>query len=80
MSDMDVEGPLHPDTQDDALHLGDQPAALPRSMFGPTAAMVAVSVPITVIAGPLVGYTDRAAADLLDREPYVQAVLGEDAP
>jgi len=80
MSDSDSDVPLHPDVEEDALHLGERPAALPASMVGPTAAMVAVSVLITVLAGPLVGYTDRAAADLLDRGPYIGAVLGEDPP
>ncbi|MDP3968263.1 MAG: Na+/H+ antiporter subunit D [Nocardioides sp.] len=50
---------------------------LPLSMTGATAALVAVSVAITVVAGPLFGYTDRAAANLLDRTVYVDAVLTE---
>jgi len=36
-----------------------------------------VSIAIAVAAGPLSGITARAAADLLDREPYRTAVLGE---
>ncbi|ACQ82058.1 NADH dehydrogenase (quinone) [Beutenbergia cavernae DSM 12333] len=47
----------------------------PRTMFGPAAAIVAVSVALTVVAGPLFDYTDRAATDLRARSPYVDAVL-----
>jgi multicomponent Na+:H+ antiporter subunit D len=48
---------------------------LPGVMVAATAAMVVVTVSLTVLAGPLVGYTQRAAQDLLDRTPYVQAVF-----
>ena len=52
-------------------------APLPRVMVGATAAMVAVTVALTGLAGPLYGITDRAAADdLLDRTPYIEAVFG----
>jgi multicomponent Na+:H+ antiporter subunit D len=48
---------------------------------GATAAMVAVTVALTVLAGPLYGIADRAATDLLDRTPYLTAVFGgEDVP
>jgi multicomponent Na+:H+ antiporter subunit D len=45
-------------------------------MVGATAAMVVVTVALTVLAGPLYGVTERAAEDLLDRTPYVTAVFG----
>jgi multicomponent Na+:H+ antiporter subunit D len=45
-------------------------------MLGATLAMVAVTVALTVVAGPLYGYTDRAAVDLRDRTPYLESVLG----
>ena len=38
---------------------------LPRVMVGATAAMVAVTVALTVLAGPLYGVADQAADDLL---------------
>ncbi len=41
-----------------------------------TALMATVSVALTVVAGPLYGLTDRAAADLLERTPYREAVYG----
>ena len=51
------------------------PRALPRLMLGATAAMTAVGLLITLVAGPLYSYTQRAAGDLILREPYVNAVL-----
>ena len=54
---------------------------LPRVMVGATAAMVAVTVGLTALAGPLYGVAERAAGDLLDRTPYISAVFGgEDVP
>jgi multicomponent Na+:H+ antiporter subunit D len=51
-------------------------------MVGATAAMVAVTVALTGLAGPLYGIADRASADLRDRSPYLTAVFGggEDVP
>jgi multicomponent Na+:H+ antiporter subunit D len=51
---------------------------LPRAMVAATAALVAVTVALTGIAGFLYGLADRAAADLVERTPYVDAVF--DAP
>jgi multicomponent Na+:H+ antiporter subunit D len=45
-------------------------------MVATTAAMVALTVGLTAIAGPLYGLADRAAADLLERTPYVESVFG----
>ena len=53
---------------------------LPALMVGATAAMVAVTVSLTGVAGWLYGYTDRAAADLLDRTSYVEAVFDGPVP
>jgi multicomponent Na+:H+ antiporter subunit D len=49
-------------------------------MVGATAAMVAVTVSLTGIAGALYGYTDRAARDLLDRTPYIESVFHGPVP
>jgi len=50
-------------------------------MVGATAAMVVVTVGLTVLAGPLYGVADRAADDLIQRTPYVSAVFGgEEVP
>jgi len=48
---------------------------LPGVMVGATSAMVAVTVALTALAGPLYAITDQAADDLLDRAPYIAAVL-----
>ncbi|WP_122819002.1 Na+/H+ antiporter subunit D [Nocardioides pantholopis] len=54
---------------------GDDNAHLPLSMVGPTAALVALSVALTVVAGPLYAYSDRAARDLVGQTSYVETVL-----
>jgi len=51
---------------------------LPRVMVGSTAAMVVVTVALTVVAGPLYGIAERAAEDLRDRTPYITAVFGSE--
>ena len=48
----------------------------PRSTFAPAAAIVAASVGISFLAGPLYSYAERAASDLSARTPYVTSVLG----
>ncbi len=48
---------------------------LPRGMVGAAAALVAVGLSLTVLAGPLYGYTERAADALRDRAAYVSSVL-----
>jgi multicomponent Na+:H+ antiporter subunit D len=53
---------------------------LPRYLTAPAVALVVVSIGLTGLAGPLYGLADRAAADLLDRRPYVSAVYGDEAP
>ncbi|PWW21716.1 multisubunit sodium/proton antiporter MrpD subunit [Geodermatophilus normandii] len=53
---------------------------LPRTMVGATAALAALTVGLTGLAGPLYGLADRAATDLVDRAPYVSSVLGEEGP
>ncbi|MEV5890603.1 Na+/H+ antiporter subunit D [Nonomuraea fuscirosea] len=48
------------------------PAALPLSV----AALVTLGLSFTVLAGPLSALAQRAAAELMAREPYISAVLG----
>jgi len=50
---------------------------MPVVMTAATAVMVALTVGLTVVAGPLYGLTTRAAEDLLDRTPYIGTVYGE---
>jgi multicomponent Na+:H+ antiporter subunit D len=54
---------------------------LPRTMVGATTALVALTVALTGLAGPLYGLADRAATDLIDRTPYISSVFGpEEVP
>lgn len=52
---------------------------LPRTMVGATAGLVALGVALTVFAGPLFQLSDRAAQQMLERTPYIEAVLGPGA-
>ncbi len=52
-------------------------ASTPKPMIAAAGSLAVVSIAIAVAAGPLSGVTARAATDLLDREPYREAVLGE---
>lgn len=53
---------------------------MPLSMLAPTIGLVAVSLLMTIFAGPLLGVTDRAATDLLDRNEYLNTVPSEIDP
>jgi multicomponent Na+:H+ antiporter subunit D len=48
----------------------------PPLMVVPTGALVALGLAIAVAAGPLYRLSERTAQDLLDRQAYVQQVLG----
>ncbi|CAM3324464.1 Na+/H+ antiporter subunit D [Nocardioides dubius] len=61
------------------LRDGALPSRLPGSMVLPTAALIAISLLLTLVAGPLFAFTDRAADDLIDRTPYLSAVLEGDS-
>ncbi|OMH27616.1 Na+/H+ antiporter subunit D [Tersicoccus phoenicis] len=52
---------------------------LPTGMVGATIGMVAVSVALTVAAGPLFALADSAASSMLARTPYIESVLGPGA-
>jgi multicomponent Na+:H+ antiporter subunit D len=53
---------------------------LPGVMVAATAAMVAVTVGLTFIAGALYGYTARAADDILERTAYIESVFEDPVP
>ncbi|WP_075693156.1 Na+/H+ antiporter subunit D [Corynebacterium sphenisci] len=53
---------------------------MPVSMVAPTALLVAASLAVTVLAGPLVAIADRAAANVADVDGYRAAVLGVQDP
>jgi multicomponent Na+:H+ antiporter subunit D len=68
--------PPVPDTDpDDEVLVGTARTSVP--MYAATAGLIAVSLAIVAFAGPLAGMTERAGSDLLDRDPYRIAVLGE---
>ncbi|NTW41295.1 MAG: Na+/H+ antiporter subunit D [Cellulomonadaceae bacterium] len=52
-----------------------EPVHLPRGMVGSAAALVTLGLSLTLVAGPLWAYTERAAAMLRDSDQYVSAVL-----
>ncbi len=52
---------------------------MPPGMLVPTMALAAVGLALTVAAGPIFGYCDRAADEVLDPGRYVAAVLGDPA-
>lgn len=49
---------------------------MPTLMLVPTVGLIVVTMALSVFAGPLIGVTQRAAADLRDRSVYIDAVLG----
>ena len=53
-------------------------AACRSGMLVPTMALIGVGLALTVAAGPIFAYSDRAAAEVLDRGEYISAVLGGD--
>jgi multicomponent Na+:H+ antiporter subunit D len=48
---------------------------MPVGMLIPTGALIAVGLALTVFAGPIFAFSERAAAEVLDRGQYVSAVL-----
>lgn len=48
---------------------------LPLGMAMPTLFLVVITVLLTAFAGPIMGYTERSAAELLEQTPYIEAVL-----
>ncbi|PSK98514.1 multisubunit sodium/proton antiporter MrpD subunit [Murinocardiopsis flavida] len=50
-------------------------ATFPRTMLVATVGLVAMGIAFTVFAGPLIGFSDRAAEELLERAPYIDAVF-----
>ncbi|MEB3031650.1 Na+/H+ antiporter subunit D [[Mycobacterium] nativiensis] len=58
----------------------DDVGRMPFGMVAPTLALIALGLAFTVLAGPIFGYTERAAAEVLDRGEYISAVLSGGAP
>ena len=68
------------DTEDIALAERDDVGRMPVGMLVPTGALIVVGLTLTVLAGPIVAYSDRAAAEVLDRDRYISAVLSGVTP
>lgn len=65
--------------QEPGQEMFDNERPTPRVMSGATAAMISFTLVLTVAAGPIVTYADEAAQSVLERTPYVGAVLGDEA-
>src|SRR5699024_5305392 len=65
--------------QEPSEEIIEREAPLPKVMGGATAAMIAFTLVLTVLAGPLMTYADEAAGSVLERVPYVSSVLGDEA-
>jgi formate hydrogenlyase subunit 3/multisubunit Na+/H+ antiporter MnhD subunit len=50
------------------------------SIVAPIAFLVSLTIAFTFLAGPIASVTAQAAEQLLDRNAYVRAVLGEGVP
>ena len=50
---------------------------LPRSMVTTASVLVLLGVGLTVVSGPLYGYAERSATDIVEGVTYVRAVLPE---
>ncbi|HUL97940.1 MAG TPA: Na+/H+ antiporter subunit D, partial [Mycobacterium sp.] len=66
------------DTGDDISFLEREDVGrMPFGMLAPTMALIGVALTLTVLAGPIFSYADRAAAEVLNRDRYITAVLRE---
>ena len=61
---------------DQAAGAAHQPR-LGGAILAPVALLVSLTIGLSVAAGPVYGVATRAAQQLLDRDGYVRAVLGE---
>jgi multicomponent Na+:H+ antiporter subunit D len=51
---------------------------MPIGMLIPTMALIGVGLALTIAAGPIFAYADRAATEVLNRTEYISTVLGGD--
>ena len=69
--------PLSADLSDSDLIEAVEDTHLPRTMAVPTLMLVVVGLALTVLAGPLFSLTERSAHEVMQRDPYIQTVLGD---
>ena len=79
-----VEDVEHPPAQlvaayERTVARGERPRPLEPGLVLPTTALVGLTLVFTVAAGPLFALADEAATDMLDRSPYIAAVLDDAA-
>jgi multicomponent Na+:H+ antiporter subunit D len=68
------------DIEDVTFDDRDDVGRMPIGMLAPTVALIIVGLGLTVLAGPIFAYSDRTAAEVLDRAQYISAVApGADA-
>lgn len=53
---------------------------MPVGMLVPTLALIAVGLALTVFAGPIFAYSERAADEVINRTQYITAVVGGEQP
>lgn len=63
------------DSDDVAFDDRDDVGRMPIGMVVPTVALLGVGLALTLFAGPIFGYAERAAHQVLDRGEYIAAVL-----
>ncbi|MGV0850606.1 Na+/H+ antiporter subunit D [Mycolicibacterium phlei] len=54
----------------------DHVGRMPFGMVAPTGALIAVGLALTIFAGPIFAYSERAAAEVINRGEYITAVVG----
>ena len=67
---------LIPEGSDIAFDERDDVGRMPITMVVPTTLMVIAGLALTFWAGPMFSYTDRAADDIVNRDIYINSVLG----
>ncbi|WP_396873807.1 Na+/H+ antiporter subunit D [Mycolicibacter heraklionensis] len=68
------------DVGDIAYNDRDDVGKMPTWMVVPTLALIALGLSLSVWAGPIFAYTERAAAEVLDRGEYISTVLSVGTP
>ena len=77
LADLGPSALLDHSEEDGAYSDRDDVGRMPVGMLIPTGALIAVGLALTVFAGPIFGYAERAADEVLDRDQYISAVLAK---
>ena len=76
LADSSPSGLLEDTTADIPFADREDVGRMPAGMLGPTVALIAVGLTLTVLAGPIFAYSQRAATEVMDRQQYITTVLG----